>query len=362
MEFTEEIKNLVSQAKNICVIPNEEPESLTAALALFYSLKELGKNVNVVADEFPKNLQFLIPSLNFISQPKNFVISIPRNVADVSQVYYEKNEEHLKIHLTIDKGTIKKDVISFYFSDAKPDVIITLGIADFKKELEHKLDSFGFLLDAPIINIDNHLENIKFGKLNIIEEKSLSEMLLEILVAVGENSITQNSANCLLAGLLIYYDNFKNTKSSWQIFQTASELVKRGANNQQIVNNLYRNNQETKFLGTILQNLQTHPHHNTSFALLESHEFEDMTESQVGVAVEKIKTLGMPSDVLVLWKSHNSAPAIKGFFYSKKTENLNKIISGLQGAVKNDWAFISLTGENIEIAKDHIFNQLNKVF
>src|SRR3989344_3940682 len=184
MESLQEIKQLIIDAKNICVIPSQtnEPESLSAALALFYTLKEIGKNVNLIIQELPENLGFLTPSLDYISQPKNFVISIPKSAAQISQVYYEKSDENLKIHLTIDSGTIKKDNISLYFSDAKPDLIITLGIHDFQKELEGKLDSFGFLLESPILNIDNSLEpfgsaqgeNKKFGKINIIESKSLS--------------------------------------------------------------------------------------------------------------------------------------------------------------------------------------------
>ena len=134
--MSEEIKKLITEAKNICVIPsqNNEPESLTATLALFYTLRELGKNVNLIIENLPEKLNFLIPSLDFITQPKNFIISIPKNVADISQVYYEKSDSDLKIHLTISSGNIKKDAISFYFSDAKPDLIITLGIKDFRKE------------------------------------------------------------------------------------------------------------------------------------------------------------------------------------------------------------------------------------
>src|SRR3989344_8615005 len=123
--MNEEAKKLITEAKNICLIPSttNESESLTAVLALFYTLKELNKNVNLIVEDFPEKLNFLVPSLDFISSPKNFVISIPRSLADVSQVYYEKNEKNLEIHLTVDKGQIKKENISFYFSEPKPDVI-----------------------------------------------------------------------------------------------------------------------------------------------------------------------------------------------------------------------------------------------
>lgn len=257
METLEEIKNLVSESKNICVIPsqNNEPESLTAALALFYTLKELGKNVNLVLQQLPETLQFLTPSMDYISQPKNFVIAIPKNVAEVSQVYYEKNDETLKIHLTIDKGSIKKDNLSFYFTDAKPDTIITLGIQNFQRELEGKLDSFGFLLESPIINIDSvtvsgatpmaqvngvSQDNARFGKINLLQEKSLSEMALEVITSLNSNGISKNAAHCLLAGLTLHYENFQNPQTSPEIFQLCAQLMKLGADRQQILANLYK--------------------------------------------------------------------------------------------------------------------------
>jgi len=181
MEF-QEIKNIIAESKNIYLIPSEEPEAITSTLALFYTLKELGKNVNLVIETLPENLKFLTPSQDFISYPKNFVISIPNSAANVSQVFYEKTEDALKIHLTAENGIIKKDDLSFYFSDAKPDLIITLGIKDYEAQLKNKLNSFGFLLDSPILNIDNETDNKKFGKINLIEGRPLLEIIMRLII------------------------------------------------------------------------------------------------------------------------------------------------------------------------------------
>lgn len=187
MEKLNEAKNAISEAKNIYIIPSEalSADALTSALALFYTLKEMGKNVNLAiyppSGGLPENLKFLIPSLDFISYPKNFVVSIPSSAADISQIYYDKDDHGLKIHLTVDKGIVKKENISFYYSEAKPDLVITLGIKNFKQQMAEKMDSFGFLLDSPILNIDNSQENEKFGKINIIEEKSLFEIVIYLI-------------------------------------------------------------------------------------------------------------------------------------------------------------------------------------
>jgi hypothetical protein len=228
----QESKQLIADSKNIYLITSEEPEAITATLALFYTLKELGKNVNLLIDTLPENLSFLAPSLDFISYPKNFVISIPNNVAQISQIYYEKNSDNFKIHLTLENGNIKKDNIAFYFSETKPDLIITVGVKDYVKELSDKLNSFGFLLDSPVLNIDNKQDNKKFGKINLLEDIPLSEIILSL----AEGS-SKESVNCLLTGLVIYTENFRS-KLSANTFKMTSDLMNKGADLTEINKNI----------------------------------------------------------------------------------------------------------------------------
>lgn len=241
----QETKQLISESKNICLIPAQEPQAICSALALFYTLRELGKNVNLILDpsqdSLPENLKFLSPSLDFISQPKNFVISIPSKVANVSQIYYEKNDEALKVHLTIENGLIKKDNLAFYFAEPKPDAVLTIGIKDYMSHLKEKLDPFGYLLEAPVINIDSSVEpvqeNKNFGKINIIESASLAQIAYSIRKGLSEEPIKAENAACLLAALVLHTDNFKKNITA-DVFEVAGVLMKAGADLKQIVGSL----------------------------------------------------------------------------------------------------------------------------
>ena len=237
---TEGAKQIILDSKNIYLIPSQEPGAISSALALFYTLKELGKNVNLVTDTLPENIKFLAPSLDFISYPKNFVISVPNNIAQISQIYYEKNSDALKIHLTLEGGNIKKDNISFYFSETKPDLIITVGIKNYSDELSSKLNSFGFLLDSPILNIDSEQNNEKFGKINLLGDLSLIETIFSLIKNLNNKAIKKETAMCLLSGLVIYTENFKSNITA-EVFQTASELMKKGAELKEIINNIKLN-------------------------------------------------------------------------------------------------------------------------
>ncbi len=237
---TEQAKQFISQAKNIYIIPdNKSREAIVCALALFYTLKELDKNVNLLEEDSPEALKFLLPSLDFITIPKNFVISVPSKVAEISQIYYEKNDDNLKIHLTVNKGNIKKEGLSFYFSEPKPDLLITFGIEDLAAELQGRLNPYGFLLDSPVLNIDNRQNNKKFGRINLVEDKPMAELSISLIKALGENLVKEKAAACLLSGLVLYTENFKN-KVTADIFEIAGKLMKIGADIKEITDNIYK--------------------------------------------------------------------------------------------------------------------------
>ena len=47
-------------------------------------------------------------------------------------------------------------------------------------------------------------------------------------------------AGCLLAGLIIYTENFRNSKITADIFEAAGSLMKKGAALKEITDNIYK--------------------------------------------------------------------------------------------------------------------------
>jgi hypothetical protein len=229
----ENLKTLIEQSKDIYIFPNpSSTESISCALSLFYTLKELNKNANLAIEEIPEKLNFLVPSLDYIALPKNFVIAIPSQKASVSQIRYEKDENNLKVFLTIEKGNIKRNDVSFYFAEQKPDLLITLG----HQSLSLPEQMANMLSGAPILNIDNNKENSNFGQNNLIEPgKSLSEIIFEFLKLISENSIKDKIADGILAGLILSSDNFQRQDTSADALGIASFLIKKGSNRQKIM-------------------------------------------------------------------------------------------------------------------------------
>lgn len=95
--------------------------------------------------------------------------------------------------------------------------------------------------DVPIINIDHHVTNDRFGVVNIIEPTAASttEVLTDVLAVWGA-VLDEDISQCLLAG--IYGDTLglRTESTTARTMRTSADLVDSGGNPVPIVNNLFR--------------------------------------------------------------------------------------------------------------------------
>lgn len=109
-------------------------------------------------------------------------------------------------------------------------------LGDFYRDDPSRVDGH-----VPIINIDHHITNDKFGVVNIVEPNATStcEVITHILQAWGSN-LTPDIAQCLLAG--IYGDTLglRTEATTPRTMRTAADLVDAGANIIPIVDSLFR--------------------------------------------------------------------------------------------------------------------------
>lgn len=225
MDLISKTKKNLLKSQNILIFPSKNPpDSIPASLALFYTLKKLSKNVNLFLENFPKNLEFLTPSLDFISYPNQFIISIKDLEEDISQLYYEKDENNLKLFFKLKKGVIRKKDISFDWTWEKPDLIVTLGIKE-----QEEIGKFSKKIEkVPILNIDTQKKNKRFGKINLIDSDStLTEIITKVIKSIDENLFEENISTCLLTGLALASENFSKPENLPQIFEKVAFLMKK---------------------------------------------------------------------------------------------------------------------------------------
>lgn len=179
---------------------NVDADGLSSPLAVMHALRQRGVTaVPLVSDgAFPRNLSFL------------------PGVEDVI-LYGQDEVPHYDVLCLVDCAD-RKRLGTFYADD--PDRVNGT---------------------VPIINIDHHVTNDRFGAVNIVEDgaASASEVVTDILAAWG-TELTAEIAQCLLAG--IYGDTLglRTESTTSRTMRTAADLVDAGANPAPIVDALFR--------------------------------------------------------------------------------------------------------------------------
>jgi len=214
MENYSRAKKLIKESQNIYIFPSQDfrADSFPASVTLFYALKKLNKRVNLILTEIPKEFHFLAENLQINPLPQDFVISIKEKEAKVSQVFYEKMENELKIYLRTKRGTLNEKNVYFENQNLNPvrdfenkikaqlvgnisngvnqnglfpqsDLLITLGIENLQRLGNNFQENLPLIL-----NIDNQIENENFGKIILKENPSvsLSDIILKLLRTIGE--------------------------------------------------------------------------------------------------------------------------------------------------------------------------------
>lgn len=113
--------------------------------------------------------------------------------------------------------------------------------------------------DVPIIVIDHHFSNDKFGSINLVDSDmtSTGELLFHIFKDWGVK-LNQDIAQSLLTGIIGDTGCFQYQNVGDRTLEVAADLIRLGANKDEIIYYIYRNVgfNEVKIWGKIIENMQ----------------------------------------------------------------------------------------------------------
>ncbi len=379
MNTISQAKNLIKKSHSILLLPalDVAGDSLSASFALFFTLKKLGKKVNVAADGIPEKLHFLSELDSFSG--KDFIISIDASGKNISEMRYEKNGEELKIHLTLTEGEISEKDVSFpqrskkieikkdNLANENPDLLITLGAGSLEDLGELFTQNSAVFYETPILRIDNHLDSENFGEVNLTEiTSSISEIvtgLIRSMEAQDGGLIKEAVASYLLTGIIWASQNFRNPKTRPKTFETSAFLIERGACHQKIIQHLYKQKSlsQIKLLGRILEKLNFDRQKGLYLAALTDRDFQECQASSkdLSFALEEMKfNFRYLPNLLLLWESHASPPVIKGVFYSPDLGNLQKILENFEGVSRGEGVLFLVREKELLSAQEKILKIL----
>ncbi len=241
------------QANNILVAVSSNPsvDELSAALGLTLMLNKNDRRaVAVFSGEIPDVLSFLKPEKTFDKNAdglRDFIISLDPKKADYLR--YKVVDDMVRIFITPNNTVITSKDLEFSQGDYNVDMVIAVGVSS-QDQLDQALRSHGRILhDAAVfaISIGNQTSNLGTDNWHDAKAASYAQLIatLPSLIDAGEennqdyeSAMDKQVANALLTGLVATTNRFSNNKTNAEIMTLAAELMKAGANQQLIANQL----------------------------------------------------------------------------------------------------------------------------
>ena len=225
----------IKKSKNILINCHESPDadSVGSALSLSYVLKFFSKTVQIICpDKIPDNLFFL-----------------------------KDSEKILKI-----------DIQSFNFSAY--DLFICLDSSNLDKAIGSKSAAVSKIKK---IVIDHHKTNTKYGFINLIDSKSSA--CAEVVYGLFQDwgiKLNKQISEALLAGIIGDTGGFKNENTSAKTFQIVSDLIRRGADKNKVLNVLYKSFdiKIIKYVGYVLSKLKFEQRHKFVWVAISNKELK----------------------------------------------------------------------------------------
>ncbi|MFC1687891.1 bifunctional oligoribonuclease/PAP phosphatase NrnA [Patescibacteria group bacterium] len=261
----QDIKSRIEDAKNILIISHQKPDgdALGSSLALSHYLDHLEKeHTCFCVHKVPQNFSFL-PSADKFTDNHN---DIRKNKYDLICV--------------LDSGDLHY-----------------AGVEELLDALnEHK---------PIIINIDHHPTNTHFGHLNLVHDQasSASEIIFRFL-DFHRHQISQETATCLLTGIMTDTGIFSNLATTSSSLEAASRLLGYGARLRQIMLNTMRNMTlvDLQLWGRVLSRLKEDAETGIVSTAVTREDFEEFgikEEATEGIA-NFLNNLGTAKVVMVL--------------------------------------------------------------
>ncbi len=180
---------------------------------------------------------------------RNFVVSVDVSRTKLDTLSYDVRDNRLHIYLTPKQGFFEtKDVVTSA-GNFSHDLIVTIEVPTLESLGSVYHDNAEFFYQVPIVNIDHHADNGRYGHVNFIDvvASSISETTYELVKKLGQEKIDEQIATTLLTGIIAKTRGFQNNRVTPKSLAVASALMTAGAKREDIVQHLY----QTKSVATL---------------------------------------------------------------------------------------------------------------
>ncbi|MBI4994631.1 hypothetical protein HZC21_03235 [Candidatus Peregrinibacteria bacterium] len=305
--------NLLKRSNNILILPSSpiDGDSLGSALALYLALKKLGKQATVVtAEENISDAYSFLPQVSAIAHEMDFlrdmIVTVDFRGNAAPDVKHEIQNNKLNIIITPREGSISRDNISFSRGPVPYDCVIVVDTADISQlgKLQENFTELSYL--APVINIDHHVSNSMFGKINLVDVMAASTTIIILPLIEQLGLVDADIATLLLTGLITDTNSFQNPNTTPQAFAVSAKLIGYGARQQEIIKNIYKTKKlaTLRLWGRTLTKLQYDEAHKLVWSVLTLKDFAEIggTPDDTEGVVDELMSNAPNTEIILLLK------------------------------------------------------------
>ncbi len=230
------LRDFLDQSNELGIIIglHQNLDTVSSALALYLSLTQAGKKVQIISKKQPtveiSNLVGVDKIKDgFVGNTGKLIVSLPYVKGEVEKVLFTEAPNTINFHLTAapDRSITPFDVndVKLIWEGGAPEAVITFGVGT-PDELNGIIDTNS----SKIVNIDNYPGNTRFGDVVLVDESfsSLSEIVGKVLKDL-QFPMDMDIAQNILDGVLFATRNFTKQNTSPLAFEAASAAMYHGA-------------------------------------------------------------------------------------------------------------------------------------
>ncbi|EKD86061.1 MAG: hypothetical protein ACD_37C00498G0002 [uncultured bacterium] len=237
-DFRQEVSLLntkITSSQHLLILLPEDlnPDIAAAGISLYLSLRKIGKQVTIAC---PTKLTVEFSDLIGVDEVKNeiggknFVISLNYKEGAIEKVSYNIENDRFNLVIKPREGVnwdIDEKNIAFHKQGVVADLIITIKSANLEKLGKFYKDEQKIYSETEIINIDNDVNNEKYGTINLVSPLSLSisELICLLMQDLGLPFDNESATN-LLTGIDIASNHLQSEQVKSDTLEAAALCLK----------------------------------------------------------------------------------------------------------------------------------------
>lgn len=341
----EQFKKFLENSREILILIPENPsaDAVGSAWALYYFLEKKGFLPTIAfSNNLSPKFSFLVRperTLTEISGARDFVLSFDTVRNKIIKIRHEEKDSRFNIYLTPQKGAIDPRDFSFILAKFKYDLIIVIDSPDLERLGKIYLANTDLFFEVPVVNIDHRSGNDNFGQINLIDvtASSCAEIIGKNLESIDPALIDKNIATCLLSGIIGATDSFQKKNTTPRSLLAASELMDKGADQQEIIRWLYKTQSLNilKLWGRAMAKLNWAPELKLIWSELSVEDFVQSRASTTDVPLILEKLEENYSEGKIFMALYNDAPnSTIALIKTATEEKLKKIQIAFNGEIR----------------------------